>query len=150
GSGGMGEAVSRTAEAQRMKISFAATNPCHVFPLAREIAKHNALGCYYSGYPEWKLPELQDMCVRTHSLRTNIVYGLLKVPARPRPCSRRRFVWQDHGVACWVARSLERCGFWRGLTGQCLATFPAAKARGMRTVLNPACGPARGGVRIMK
>jgi hypothetical protein len=68
-----------------LKISIAATNPCHLWPMARELASAGALGCYYSGYPLWKLQPPDGMEVRTHSLRTNIVYGLLKVRARTAP-----------------------------------------------------------------
>ncbi len=38
-----------------MKISISATNPCHLYPMALELAQRDALGCYYSGYPAWKL-----------------------------------------------------------------------------------------------
>ena len=50
-----------------MTISFAATNPCHVYPMALELAKVEALGIYYSGYPAWKLPGLNEFHLRTHS-----------------------------------------------------------------------------------
>ena len=40
---------------RRMKISISATNPCHLYPMARALATESALGCYYSGYPAWKL-----------------------------------------------------------------------------------------------
>ncbi len=69
-----------------MKISIAATNPCHLYPMALELAKREALGCYYSGYPAWKLGAPAELPLRTHSTRTNIVYSLLKfVPERWRP-----------------------------------------------------------------
>ena len=61
-----------------MKISISATNPCHLFALAGELSARGALGAYYSGYPAWKLGAASDLSLRTHSLRTNIVYGLLK------------------------------------------------------------------------
>ena len=38
-----------------MKISISATNPCHLFAMAEELAARGALGAYYSGYPAWKL-----------------------------------------------------------------------------------------------
>lgn len=133
-----------------MTISFSATNPCHVFPLAREIANLGSLGCYYSGYPAWKLKAPESMPVRTRSFRTNVVYGLLRVPEKLRPSSRHLFVWQDHGFDRWVARALKDCDFIHGMPGQCLATFRAAKKKGIRTVLNHATGPAREWVRIME
>jgi glycosyltransferase involved in cell wall biosynthesis len=134
-----------------MKISFAATNPCHVYPFAVELAKCNALSTYYSGYPTWKLPDSASVPLRTHSLRTNIVYGLIKfVPERFRPSSRALYLWQDHGFDRWVGAHLEPCDFIHGLPGQCLQTFRAARRLGIRTVLNHATGPVREWVRIME
>ncbi len=134
-----------------MRISFAATNPCHLFPVARELAKLDALGCYYSGYPAWKLRNAEGMKVRTHSLRTNVVYGLLKyAPARLRPSSRRLFLWQDHGFDRWAGAHLETCDFVHGMPGQCRELFRAARKSGVRTVLNHATGPVRDWVRIME
>ena len=135
-----------------MKISLAATNPCHVFPLAVELARAGALGSYYSGYPAWKLGEdARALRVRAHSLRTNIVYGLLKyAPEKLRPSSRRLFLWQDTGFDRWTAAHLEPCDFIHGLPGQCLHTFRAARRLGIRTVLNHATGPVRTWVKIME
>ena len=135
-----------------MKISLAATNPCHVFPLAVELARAGALGCYYSGYPAWKLGEdARPLAVRAHSLRTNIVYGLLKyAPEKLRPSSRRLFLWQDRGFDRWTGAHLEPCDFIHGLPGQCLHTFRAARRLSIRTVLNHATGPVREWVKIME
>ncbi len=134
-----------------MKISLAATNPCHVYPFAVELAKLGALGAYYSGYPAWKLPDSDGLPVRVHSLRTNIVYGLLKyAPERFRPSSRRLFLWQDRGFDRWTGAHLEPCDFIHGIPGQCLHTFRAAKKLGVRTVLNHATGPVRDWVRVME
>ena len=134
-----------------MKISFAATNPCHVYPFAVELAKAGALGAYYSGYPAWKLPGSDALPLRVHSLRTNIVYGLLKyAPERFRPSSRSLFLWQDRGFDRWTGAHLEACDFIHGIPGQCLHTFRAAKKLGVRTVLNHATGPVREWVRLME
>jgi glycosyltransferase involved in cell wall biosynthesis len=135
-----------------MKISFAATNPCHVFPLAVEIARAGALGTYYSGYPTWKLgADARGVRVRAHSLRTNVVYGLLKfAPSGFRPNTRRLFVWQDTGFDRWTGAHLDACDFIHGLPGQCLHTFRAAKENGASTVLNHATGPVREWVKIME
>jgi starch synthase len=134
-----------------MKISFAATNPCHVYPLALNLAKDDALGTYYSGYPAWKLPDSAGLSLRTHSLRTNIVYSLMKfVPERLRPSSRALYLWQDGGFDHWVGAHLAPCDFIHGLPGQCLHTFRAARRLGIRTVLNHATGPVREWVRIME
>lgn len=133
-----------------MRVSFAATNPCHVFPMARAFAAQGVSGAYYSGYPAWKLSAPGELNVRTHSFRTNVVYGLFKfVPERFRPPTRSLFLWQDHGFDRWVGRHLERCDFIHGMPGQCLETFRAAKRLGIKTVLNHATGPVRDWVRIM-
>jgi glycosyltransferase involved in cell wall biosynthesis len=134
-----------------LKISVAATNPCHLYPMAVELAKLGALGVYYSGYPEWKLPDRDYVHVRTHSVRTTIVYGLLKhVPAALRPNARTLFRWQDQGFDQWVGRNLESCNFVHAMPGQALATFRAAARRGVRRVLNHASGPVRDMVRILE
>ncbi len=134
-----------------MKISITATNPCHLYPLAVELARLDGLGCYYSGYPSWKLAGSDGMTIRTHSLRTSVVYGLMKfVPARFRPSSRRLFLWQDRGFDAWVGRHLDRADFIHGMPGQCRHTFRAARRLGMQTVLNHATGPVREWVRIME
>ena len=134
-----------------MKISFTATNPCHMWPTARAIAELGALGHYYSGYPAWKMPDCPPAHLRTHSLRTNVVYGLLKyAPEWLRPSSRSLFLWQDHGLDRWVARHLEPCDFIHAMPGQALHTFRAARKLGIRTVLNHATGPVRDWVKIMQ
>ncbi len=134
-----------------MKISIAATNPCHLFAMARELHALNALGTYYSGYPAWKLRAAPALPVRTHSLRTNVVYGALKfVPEKLRPSSRSLFLWQDRGFDRWVGAHLERCDFIHAMPGQALATFRAARKLGVPTVLNHATGPVREWVRIMR
>jgi glycosyltransferase involved in cell wall biosynthesis len=133
-----------------MKISIAATNPCHLYPLALELARADALGCYYSGYPGWKLKAPAGLPLRTHSVRTTLVYGALKLPAALRPAPRAMFLWQDHGFDAWVGRRLERCDFLHAMPGQALRGFEGAKRLGVRTVLNHATGPMREWVRIME
>ena len=134
-----------------MRISISATNPCHLFPLALELAAESALGCYYSGYPAWKLGADARVEIRTHSLRTNVVYGLLKfVPEKLRPSSRALFVWQDRGFDRWTGAHLAACDFIHAMPGQALATFRAARKLGVKAVLNHATGPVRDWVRIME
>lgn len=134
-----------------MKISFAATNPCHIWPTARAVAGLGALGHYYSGYPAWKMRDCPPQHLRTHSFRTNIVYALLKyAPHWLRPSSRNIFLWQDQGLDLWVSSHLEPCDFIHAIPGQALHTFRAAKKAGIRTVLNHATGPIRDWVQIME
>ena len=121
-----------------MKISISATNPCHLYPVALELAKRDALGCYYSGYPAWKLNAPPELSLRTHSLRTNIVYGLLKyVPERWRPSSKQLYRWQDGGFDRWTGAHLASCDFIHAMPGQALHTFRAAKRLGIREIILP-------------
>ncbi len=122
-----------------------------MWPTARAIAAEGALACYYSGYPAWKLHAPESATLRCHSLRTNIVYALLKyAPASLRPASRSLFLWQDRGFDRWVGAHLEHCDFIHAMPGQALHTFRAARKIGIRTVLNHATGPARTWVEIMR
>ena len=119
--------------------------------MAVELAKLGALGAYYSGYPEWKLPDRNYLTIRSHSIRTTITYGLLKyAPKGLRPSDRSLFLWQDHGFDHWVGQHLESCNFVHALPGQALETFRGAARRGVRRVLNHATGPVREWIRIMQ
>lgn len=119
--------------------------------MARELARAGRLACYYSGYPVWRLRPPEGVNVRTHSLRTNVVYALLKfAPEHLRPSSRKLFLWQDHGFDRWVGEHLDPSEFIHAMPGQALVTFRGAKQIGMRTVLNHATGPTRDWVRIME
>jgi glycosyltransferase involved in cell wall biosynthesis len=143
--------MDRRIREDPMKISIAATNPCHLFPLALELHRAAALDCYYSGYPAWKLAAPPGLPVRTHSLRTTMVYGALKfLPPSLRPASRSLFLWQDHGFDAWVGKRLEPCDFLHAMPGQALRGFERARKLGVRTVLNHATGPVREWVRIME
>ena len=121
-----------------------------MYPLAVAVAAEGALGCYYSGYPQWKLPRTEGLPVRANSFRTNVVYALIKyVPERFRPSSRTLFLWQDKSFDRWAGAHLAECDFVHGMPGQCLHLFRAAKRAGIRTILNHATGPVREWVRIM-
>src|SRR5690349_22694380 len=136
---------------QRMNISFAATNPCHMWPTARAVAAEGALGVFHSGYPSLKLGATDDASVRFHSVRTNVAYGLLKyAPAWLRPSPHALFKWQDRGFDRAVARTIEPCEFMHAMPGQALQTFRAAKKLGIKTVLNHATGPVRAWVEILR
>lgn len=142
------------AEADRLewpRISISATNPCHLYSMARVLARENALGTYYSGYPRWKLPGSELAPVRTHSFRTLAVYGALKfLPPLMRPRSTRMFRWQDEAFDRWVSRHLEPVDFLHAMPGQCLESFRVAREHGVRTVLNHATGPATSVRRLLK
>ncbi len=134
-----------------MKISISATNPCHLYPMALELARRDALGAYYSGYPSWKLQDKDHLPLRTHSFRTTVVYGLLKfLRPRFRPSSKSLFRWQDQGFDHWTGAHLAAADFVHAMPGQSLHTFRAAKKMGIRTVLNHATGPVRTWVKIME
>jgi glycosyltransferase involved in cell wall biosynthesis len=122
-----------------------------MWSLAHAVAQEGAAGLYYSGYPSWKIPGADPRMLRCHSLRTNIVYALLKyAPDLIRPRSRTLYRWQDRGFDRWVGRRIEACDFIHAMPGQALHTFRAARERGIRTVLNHATGPVRDWVRIME
>ncbi len=126
-----------------MKISFAATNPCHLFPFAKEFHTSGHLDTYYSGYPRLKLGAPRSMPITSFPLRTLITYGLLRVPNAIRPKDRHLFHWQDRHFDINTARSLSnsKADAIHGIPGQCLQTFARAHELGITTVLNHATGP---------
>ncbi|MEX0330178.1 MAG: glycosyltransferase family 4 protein [Puniceicoccaceae bacterium] len=126
-----------------MKHSFAATNPCHVYDMALALQDKGALGCYYSGYPRWRLNPPAGFPMVSRSWRTLITYGLQRCPEQLRPDDARMFRWQDKGFDAAVANILQGEGCIHGLPGQCLETFKAARRIGMTTVLNHASGPMK-------
>ena len=131
-------------------LAFAATNPCHLYPLAQATAALGVRTTFYSGYPAWRLAKPHPTRLRTHSLRTVIAYGLLRVPQRLRPRSRSLFLWQDHHFDHWVANALEGHHFVHAMPGQALKTFRRARTLGVTTVLNHATGPSRHWVQVMR
>lgn len=126
-----------------MKISFAATNPCHLYDLALALHKRRALGTYHSGYPRWRLKPPADFPLTESSWRTLITYTLLRVPEAFRPNHTRLFRWQDKGFDADAAAKLQTADFLHGLPGQCCKLFQTAKQQGIKTVLNHATGPVR-------
>jgi glycosyltransferase involved in cell wall biosynthesis len=132
-------------------ISLAATNPCHLWPMAEELYRLGALGEYYSGYPKWKLCPPRGMPVRFHSFRTVVTYALYgNVPERLRPSNRQLFRWQDDGFDRWVSKVLKPANDFHGIPGQCLAGFRRARQLGIRTILNHATGPADQVAKLLK
>jgi glycosyltransferase involved in cell wall biosynthesis len=134
---------SVTNEHGSVKISIAATNPCHVWALAVQLDALKGLGRYYSGYPAWKLAAPHSLPVRCHSWRTVVTYALHgKIPERFRVSNSTLFRWQDAGFDRWVAKVLESNDFHHGIPGQCVRAFRRARELGIKTVLNHATGPA--------
>jgi len=144
-----GFVAPRTQSSPIVKISFSATNPCHVWDLAREFGRSDHLGTYYSGYPASRLRgdgegegEPARDKVRSFSARTLAVYGARKfLPERLRPKDRALFRWQDWAFDRRVSGALETCDFIHGLPGQCRDTFERARDLGITTVLSHATGP---------
>lgn len=127
-----------------LRIAFSATNPCHLWPMARECERAGVLAGYYSGYPAWKLKADKNLPVATHSWRTLVVYGLLKwLPEKWRMPNRSLFLWQDIAFDRWVARNLQPADFIHAMPGQAKETFRRGKVMGVTTVLNHATGPVR-------
>ena len=128
-----------------MNISISATNPCHLYDLARALHAQHALGRYYSGYPRWKLRPPANFPLTTRSARTLLTYGTLRLPTTLRPAPHRLFRWQDAGFDRSVADALEGdpAQSLHAMPGQALATFRAARHHGITPVLNHASGPVR-------
>ena len=124
-----------------MKHSFAATNPCHVYDMALALWQMGGLGCYYSGYPRWRLKPPADFPIRVKSLRTVLTYAMQRLPEGLRIRDDRMFRWQDNGFDRAVAGILAGDGYIHGLPGQCREIFRAARKQGIPTVLNHASGP---------
>jgi starch synthase len=135
-----------------MKIAISATNPCHLYDLARALFQHDALGAYFSGYPAWRLHPPAGFPFRAHTARTLVTYSLLRAPAALRPANARLFRWQDEGFDRAVARDLAHApaGIVHAMPGQARETFRAAKALGMATCLNHATGPVRQQLRALE
>jgi glycosyltransferase involved in cell wall biosynthesis len=133
-----------------LDIGFSATNPCHLYEIARAIEELGQPIVFYSGYPSWKLGKPLPAKLCTHSLRTCIVYGLLRLPERFRPKSRSLFRWQDQAFDRWAAKTLAQHDFVHAMPGQCLQTFKSAKDKGSRTVLNHATGPSKNWIKVME
>jgi glycosyltransferase involved in cell wall biosynthesis len=123
-------------------IAIAATNPCHLYDLARELFRLGHLQRYYSGYPGWKLKCSPGFPLKAFPLRTVTVYAALKfVPRALRPADRALFRWQDDAFDKAVSRNLETVPFLHAMPGQCRRTFQVARKMGIQTVLNHASGP---------
>jgi glycosyltransferase involved in cell wall biosynthesis len=125
-----------------MNLAFAATNPCHLYPLAQAVEPIEPNLTIYMGYPRWRLARPHPAGLRCHSLRTIITYALLRVPERFRPDQRKLFDWQDRNFDRWVGLNLSRHDFIHAIPGQAIRTFRRARALSLRTVLNHATGPA--------
>jgi glycosyltransferase involved in cell wall biosynthesis len=124
-----------------MQHSFSATNPCHVYDLALALWKKDALGCYYSGYPRWRLKSPPGFPLRQKPFRTVVTYGMQRLPEALRIEDERMFRWQDDGFDRAVAGVIKGSGFIHGLPRQCRDTFARAREIGLTTVVNHASGP---------
>ena len=133
-----------------LDLAFAATNPCHLYPLAQAISLLGEKRTFYSGYPAWRLQRPHPGQLRTNSLRTILTYGLLRMPEHLRPRSRTLFLWQDRNFDRWVGKVLGRHDLVHAMPGQALETFRRAKSFGVRTVLNHATTPSRFWVSVMR
>ena len=133
-----------------MNLGFAATNPCHLYPLAQAVAELRAVVTCYMGYPRWRLQPPYPTHLRTHSFRTALTYGLLRLPSWLRPEPKPLFRWQDKHFDRWVGENLEEHDFVHAMPGQALQIFRRARQNGIRTVLNHATGPARHVVKVME
>lgn len=133
-----------------MKIAFAATNPCHIYPLAKAVAREDAETVFYTGYPGWKLGDPGNVRIHSHSLRTLAVYTLMRLPPKLRPAEHRLFEWQDAHFDRWAASVLEPADFVHGVPGQCVNLFKKAAQLNIQTILNHATGPVEDFLEIME
>jgi glycosyltransferase involved in cell wall biosynthesis len=133
-----------------LNLGFSATNPCHLYEIARAVEGAGKSVVFYSGYPSWKLAKPLPTKLHTDSFRTCVVYGLLRLPERFRPKSRSLFRWQDRAFDRWVAKKLAPHDFVHAMPGQCIQTFKSAKEKGCRTVLNHATGPSKNWIKVME
>ncbi len=126
-------------------IALSATNPCHLYDLAIALHQLQQLGAYHSGYPGWRLHPPPRFPLKSHSGRTLVTYGALRLPMTLRPAPHRLFRWQDQGFDRATARTLRRTDgdSIHAMPGQSLETFRRARELGMTTVLNHATGPVR-------
>jgi glycosyltransferase involved in cell wall biosynthesis len=126
-----------------MKISFSATNPCHIYDQALGVHERGALGTFYCGYPRWRLKAPGAMPVVSLPWRTMVTYGLQRLPEWARPPDHPVFRWQDRGFDRAVSRILDTEGtdILHGIPGQALGTFRRARELGIPCVLNHASGP---------
>jgi glycosyltransferase involved in cell wall biosynthesis len=123
-------------------FSISATNPCHLYDVARSLNQRGLLDTYYSGYPQWKLRRSEGMTIRSFSARTLVVYGLLKtIPERYRLSNRTLFRWQDENFDRRVARELGNDSPFVAIPGQALESFRRARELGVKTILSHATGP---------
>src|SRR5690606_24963497 len=127
----------------RMKIAISATNPCHLYDLAKAWHALDALGAYHSGYPGWRLRPPAGFPLRAHSWRTVVTYAALRLSRALRPRDPALFRWQDDGFDRAVAGGLRATDgeVVHALPGQALHTFRAARRLGVETCLNHASGP---------
>ena len=132
-------------------FTISATNPCHLYGMARELDRRGVLDTYYSGYPRWKLGSPEGMRIQTHSMRTLVVYGLLKmIPERFRISNRLLFRWQDQAFDRFVARNLKNSTHLVAIPGQALHSFRRAKLLGVKTILSHATGPLETWIDLVK
>ena len=111
--------------------------------MALALHEVDRLGCYYSGYPRWRLHPPEGFPMQSRSWRTVLTYALQRFPERLRPDDAGMFRWQDNGFDRAVAGILSGEGYLHGLPGQCREVFRRARQLGLVPVLNHASGPLR-------
>jgi glycosyltransferase involved in cell wall biosynthesis len=131
-------------------LSFAATNPCHVYDMALALHERGRLGAFLCGYPRWRLRAPDGFPHVPVGWRTVAVYAWRRLPPSLRPHEQRLFRWQDVDFDRKAARHLPASGVIHGIPGQCRELFAAARARGMTTVMNHASGPLEQQARLVE
>jgi len=145
----LSSAIYSNARRHLLNLGFAATNPCHLYSLAQAVAGLESVVTFYMGYPRWRLHRPYPTHLRTHSFRTVVTYGLLRLPSWLRPEPKALFQWQDSHFDHWVGDNLGQHDFIHAMPGQALQIFRRARKRGISTVLSHATGPARHVVKVL-
>jgi glycosyltransferase involved in cell wall biosynthesis len=133
-----------------LPLSFAATNPCHVYDMALALYERGRLGSFVCGYPRWRLQAPEGFPHLPVGWRTVAVYAWRRLPLWARPHEQRLFRWQDVDFDRKAVRHLPATGIIHGIPGQCLELFKAARDRGLTTVMNHASGPLEQQARLVE
>ena len=97
-----------------MKISISSTNPCHLYPMAVELAQRAAVGCYYSGYPAWKLGDVNGLAPHAQPAHDDgLRVAQVMHSGRLAVGIAKLFRWQDHGFDRSTGARLDGCDFIR-------------------------------------
>ena len=126
-----------------VKISLSATNPCHIWDMARALAATDDLRYLLQRLPALATAGGEKACPSAPSRRARWS-STGRGGFSPRACAPETgtsSVGRTGPSTSGVAKALEAADFVHGLPGQCRETFRRARELGIRTVLSHATGP---------